>query len=372
MHVNKHALAAAILGAALSAAAAHAQATGPVAIAQHAEAVAAPPPVQDQTLVNLAAGATLNGGNTEAYAANGGGRLAVIRHPHQLNVELLGTLGFARNATTTEVEQTSANVLGRARYDLFLSRMDALFLALAPRRDTFAGLNIRLQSQVGYLRNLYFPEDAHRLWAELGYDLTYDDFAEITTTTVETNPSDVINDLDDVELEPNQTLTRTTTTTRDPGHDVVHSARVFLGYTNTLHAFAALNLGAETLLDVEDKANVRVNGTAEINASLGERFKLGIQFRVLFDNVPVRGIAKKYDTITALQLIYTYDSLADVAVVPACPACDCSADVAAARAACAVAEPAPAPMEPVAAPPTEEPAATPAEAPAEGAAPASP
>jgi putative salt-induced outer membrane protein YdiY len=364
MQVIKQASRAAAFGVALSAAAVEAQATGPVAVAQHTEALAPPPPVEAQTLVNLAAGATLNGGNTEAYAANGGGRLSVIRHPHQLNVELLGTLGFARNATTTEVEQTSANVIGRARYDLFLSRMDALFLAVAPRRDTFAGLNIRLQNQAGYLRNLYFADEAHRLWTELGYDLTYDDFAEITTTTVETNPADVITALpDNLKPDRNETITRTTTVTDDPGHDVVHSARLFVGYTNTLRAFAALNLGVETLLDVEDKENVRVNGTAEINSSLSERFKLGIQFRVLFDNVPVEGVAKKYDTITALQLIYTYDSLAGAAAAPACPACDCSADVAAARAACAVAEPAPAPapMEPVP-PPPAAPAATPAEA----------
>ncbi len=362
MHATKQAtFAAAFCITSAAVAPLEAQPTGPVAIAQHKEAVAAPPPVADQTLVNLAAGATLNGGNTEAYAANGGGRFVAIRHPHQFTVEGLGTLGFARNDTTTEVAKTSANVIGRARYDFFLSRMDAVFLALAPRRDTFAGLNIRLQTQLGYLRNLYFPEDAHRFWAELGYDLTYDDFAEITTISVETNPADVINEPpDDLEPGSHQTITRTTTSHHDPGHDVVHSGRLFLGYTNTLHSFAALNLGLETLFDVEDKQNVRVGGTAELNSSLSERFKLGIQLRILFDNVPVEGVAKKYDTITALQLIYTYDSLAGAEAAPACPACDCSADVAAARAACATAEPAP--MEPV--PPPAAPAAPEAAAPA--------
>jgi putative salt-induced outer membrane protein YdiY len=347
MHPRIFALAATALCAGL-ASSAGAQYARPVAISQHTESIAAPPAVEDQTSVNLAAGATLNGGNTEAYAANGGGRLGIIRHPHQFNLELLGTLGYARNATTTEVEQTSANVIGRARYDLFLSHNDALFIAVGPRRDTFAGLNIRLQNQVGYLRNLYFPAESHRLWTELGYDLTYDDFAEITTTRVETNPPGVIAELP-MPPPPNVTITRTTVTTDDPGSDVVHSGRLFFGYTNTRHAVASVNLGVETLFDVEDGHNVRVNGTAEINSSLTERFKLGVQFRLLFDNVPVDASLKKYDTITALQLIYTYDSADGGPEAPSCPPCDCSADVVAARAACASAvEPVPAaPVEPV-------------------------
>jgi hypothetical protein len=320
----------------------------------HAQS-AAPPAAQDHMLASLAAGAALNGGNTEAYSANGGGRFSALLYPHQFNVEALGTLGYARNPLTTEVEKTSANILGRARYDMFLSRMDAVFVALAPRRDTFAGLNIRLQTQLGYLRNLYFPDDAHRFWAELGYDLTYDDFAAITTTNVETNPPEL------PAAQPHQTILRSTSYTHDPGHDVVHSGRLFFGYTNTMHALATLNLGAETLFDVEDAKNVRINGTAEVNSSLGARFKLGVQFRILFDNVPVEGVRKKTDTITALQLIYTYDSLAAQPAAPECPLCDCTADVMVARAACASPEvPGDAATEPAAVPPEATPLPPPA------------
>jgi putative salt-induced outer membrane protein YdiY len=294
--------------------------------------------------MQLAAGATLNGGNTENYSANGGGRLNLIQKPHQLTIELLGTLGYAKNADTGDVEKTSGNVLGRARYDLFLSRMNALFIAMAPRRDTFAGLDLRLQNQIGYLRNLYFPEDSHRFWSELGYDATYDRFAKVAPMpgAAKVRPS--------------------------PSTDVVHSARLFLGYTNLIHPVATLNLGVETLVDVEEKKNLRVNGTAELTSSLGERFKLGIQYRVLFDNVPVDGVKKKYDTITAIQLIYTYDSLAGEPEAPPCPACDCTAEVNAARESCA-------PSAPLAEPPAQvQPAAevVPPVAPAAEAAPPAP
>lgn len=351
---------------------ASAQYTGPVAVAQHSEAPPSPPPVADQFILTLNAGATLNGGNTESYAANGGGRFTLIRHPHQLNAEILGTLGYAKVGGTNDVEQNAANVIGRLRYDLFLSRMDALFIAIQPRRDTFAGLDLRLQNQVGYLRNLYFPSESHRLWTELGYDLTFDNFAEIESVSVESNPSDL------PAPGENQEITRTTRTIVEPDNEIVHSGRIFLGYSNLLHPAANLNLGVETLLDVEHGKNVRVNGTAELTSSLTERFKLGVQFRILFDNVPVSPELKKYDTITAIQLIYTYDSLAGKpaeAPAPAEPACDCTDEVLKAQAACASGQaPALEPVQPVvpeAAPaqdtPASEattPATTPEEAPA--------
>ena len=340
----------------------------PVPVAQHTEAVAAPPPVLDQLTVNMAAGATLNAGNTEAYAGNAGGRLGLIRHPHALTVEALGTLGYTKANPEADVEQTSANVIGRARYDLFLSRDDALFVAIAPRRDTFAGLNLRLQNQVGYLRNLYFPADAHRLWTELGYDLTYDVFARVTKTTTRDVTAEVNRRLpngDDVDRYAG-TLTETITSSDKPDPEVIHSARVFFGYTNLIHPAANLNLGVETLFDFQDAKNVRVNGLAEITTSVTGAFKLGIQSRLFYDNVPVPK-KDEVDALIAVQLIYTFDSLAGQAAAP----CDCSAAVAEAHAECArnAAEPAPvllepAPTAPAPSVPTEAAPAAPAAEPA--------
>jgi hypothetical protein len=190
-----------------------------------------------------------------------------------------------------------------------------------------------LQNQVGYLRNLYFPKDEHRLWTELGYDLSYDRFAAVA-------PMPGV-----AKIQPH------------PSSDLVHSARVFLGYTNIVNPLATLNLGVETLYDVEHKKNVRVNGVAELTSSLNARFKLGVQYRVFFDNVPVENVKKKYDTITAIQLIYTYDSLANEPKPPPCAECDCTAEVNAAREMCgpvplaeppASVQPAPAVIPPVA------------------------
>lgn len=310
--------------------------TSPIVVTIQPEKVAVRPDVEEQALLNIAFGATINGGNTKSYGGTLGGRAGYLRDRHQLMLEALGTMGGARQDRLTEVEWTSRNVVARLRYDLFLSENDALFVALAPRRDVFAGLNLRLQNQIGYLRNLFHYSDAHRFWTELGYDFTFDKFS-IVETQQSTDITDQVRAVDPTLVPEGATITRTSRM-REPGGDhFVHSARVFLGYTNRLFAASNLSMGLETLLDFQEARNVRLNGLVELTSSVTDTFKLGVQARVMFDNVPVPG-TRTYDTVTAVQLVYTFDSLAG-RVVEVCPVCDCSAAVEAARAVCKAREP---------------------------------
>jgi len=296
------------------------------------------PKVEEQTVVNFALGATLNGGNTRSFAGNVGGRLFRIHDNHQFTVEALGTLGGARGERLRDVEWTSQTALGRARYDLFVSQNDALFVALAPRHDRFAGIRLRLQSQAGYLRNLYRPTETHRIWTELGYDFTYDNFMTVEkamTTPVTGLTPEQIRRIEEIVGQPlgdAPTVASTTTQRMLEPNAFVHSARIFLGYTNRLFASANLSAGAETLLDFKDAKNVRVNGLIEFTSSITHSFKLGLQSRLLFDNVPVPG-KNKLDTIFAMQLVYTFDTAAGALNAP-CPICDCTTQVQAAKAAC--------------------------------------
>jgi putative salt-induced outer membrane protein YdiY len=290
----------------LAATAVHAQVVPPTEHSERAVLAALPHP--EQITASISSGATLNGGNTKSFAATVGGRLQLIRMPHQFMVEGLGTYTAARAADDNRVHPTATNVIGRARYDIYLSENNALFAALAPRADRFAGLDLRLQMQVGYLRNLYKPADNHRLWFEVGYDGTYDNFSRwLPHGAPPPMPM------------PNA-----------KGSDFVHSGRGFLGYTNLLTPLATLNLGVELLYDFEDSDNVRVNTTAEITSSISTRFKLSLLSRMLFDNVPVP-TKEKTDYITTAQLVFTYDSITPP---PACKACDCSDEVAAAKSSC--------------------------------------
>lgn len=297
--------------------------TTPIVVSSAPEKLVARPKVTDQKLVSVAFGATANGGNTKSYAGNLGGRFGLLRDNHQLMIEALGTAGAARQGKLTDVELTSFNIVARARYDLFLSQLDAVFLAVAPRHDPFAGLDLRLQNQIGYLRNLYYPSDAHRVWTEVGYDLTFDNTGPLQGSAA-----------------PAANPMMTANTKKCSAEDdtcLVHSARVFLGYTNRLSPTVNLSLGAENLFDFVDPKNFRVNGLVELTSSITQTFKLGLQSRLLYDREPVPG-ADEVDMIAVAQLVYTFDSLAGT-VQNACPVCDCTAQVNAARAACSSNDP---------------------------------
>ena len=144
---------------------------------RHAETAAAEAFQKDVTTFNASLGGSLNTGNTEAMLVNLGTAFALVRGHHGLGLSMDFAYGRA-NMPSDNVDaliDTARNLRSRGRYDLFLTELDALFVSGVYRWDTFAGLDARLSGQVGYLRNLV-KQDEVRLWGELGYDLTYDNF----------------------------------------------------------------------------------------------------------------------------------------------------------------------------------------------------
>ena len=240
----------------------------------------------------MTGGATLNSGNTRAYTVTVGGHLGMIRGNNQLVLDVLGLINATRaplgdKRFEPDYEKTAANVIGKARYDRFLSKNDALFLAIVPRRDVFAGLDLRMQMQAGYSRNLYAPSDKQRLWTEAGYDGTYDRFAPLTTT----RDYDFAENMMAPPPPPPEgvTATYTTNTVSKPDPEFINSARLFFGYSNSMTALAVVNLGAEILLDLQEASNIRINTVADFTTSLSTRFKLGFNSRMFYDHVPVPG-----------------------------------------------------------------------------------
>jgi putative salt-induced outer membrane protein YdiY len=63
-------------------------------------------------------------------------------------------------------------------------------------------------------------------------------------------------------------------------------------------------LGLETLLNLEDTADLRLNGEAAVRASISGNLQLETKFTLRFDNQPVPG-KQTLDTITQLSLIYS-------------------------------------------------------------------
>ena len=257
---------------------AHAQ---PADAAQYEKPAANDAFQKDVTNLNTSLGGSLNTGNTEALLLNVGTTFAMVRGHHGLGLSMDFAYGRA-NLPTDDVNgpvDTARNLRSRGRYDLFLSPMDALFLAGVYRWDTFAGLDARLSGQVGYLRNL-FKEDSHRLWGELGYDLTYDNF-----------------DPDPLRDPANPSV-------RLKGHAYTHSARLFLGYDNQLNSAVTFLMGAEGLLNVERPKDVRFNLDVALRSAIVGRLQLEIKFSMQLDTEPVP-LKGKLDAQTKANLIYT-------------------------------------------------------------------
>jgi len=251
------------------------------ALAQaHSEAVAEEAPSEDETTWALSAGGLLNTGNTESWQATAGTNLHLVRGSHAFTLESAFNYGRANVAGDARgYVDTSRNLNARARYDYFFTENDAAFVALGYRWDTFAGLDARVQAQVGYLRNLV-KNDAHRFWGELGYDLTFDN------------------------LDPDPLPDPATPGAFLPGTATTHSARLFLGYTATLNEHVQVALGLESLLNVQDPQDLRLNGDAALRASIAGNLQLETKFTMHFDNQPVPG-KETLDTTTQLSLIYS-------------------------------------------------------------------
>jgi putative salt-induced outer membrane protein YdiY len=249
-------------------------------------------PSEDTTTLSGLLGGTLNTGNTEAWQVNTGADFLLARMPSQLVASVAFAFGRANppGDDADQYETTVKNLRSRVRYDYFLTKMDALFAATAFRWDPFAGIDARVQGELGYARYL-LKTDVHRFWLEGGYDLTFDDYHPLP------NP-DFMLDEDGDPVDPDvPRLTPNTT-------EVTHSARLFVGYDNRINEMVTYLGGLEALMNVESPRDMRVNMDNALRSKIGGNFSLEIKLSFQFDNVPVPG-AKKLDTQTIGSVIYS-------------------------------------------------------------------
>jgi len=261
----------------------------PAAVEQHTEAVAADAFQADVTTLNASLGGSLNTGNTEAWTLTTGSAFVLVRGRHGLALNMDFAYGRANVADdldedgneVDELVDTVRALRTKGRYDLFLTPMDSIFAASAYRWDTFAGLDARVQGQLGYMRSFFKVPD-HRFWGELGYDITYDNY----------DPDPLFVDPADPSLG------------ELPGDEVVHSVRGFLGYDNKLNAALTFITGLEGLLNVEESKDLRVNWDNALRSSISGSLQLEVKFSLQLDTQPVPG-TEKVDTATTLTLIYS-------------------------------------------------------------------
>lgn len=261
---------AAVLIALCGHAIAHAQ---PEAAKAYAEK-SADKPADDSTALAASLGGSLNTGNTKSWQLNAGGNFLLVRSPHALSAAADFAVGRADLRTDTEgYVDTVKNLRAKLRYDFFVSDLDAVFAAGAIRWDRFAGLDPRVQGQLGYLR-YFFRETTHRFWGELGYDITYDNYYPIPPMTMLVTDS-----------------------------EVVHSARLFVGYDNHVNESVTYLTGLEALMNVESPKDTRINFDNALRSAISGKLQVEVKFSLQFDNVPAPG-ARKLDTQTLVSLIY--------------------------------------------------------------------
>ncbi len=287
----------------LGAASAHAQ---PEAPSQLTERVNQDQPEEDVTTWALSAGAVVNTGNTQSWMLNAGTNFRIVRGRHSVGAEWAFNYGRANlpNDDRDAYINTVRNSNARLRYDLYLTKLDALFLAGAHRWDTFAGLDTRLQIQGGYLRN-FFKEENHRSWVELGYDMTYDNFDPEAIQ----DPDTATDAQCDPDLGAPMNVADRPAVCQAKTTQIVHAARVYLGYENALNENVRLLTGLEALLNMQQIEDLRLNFDAALRSTIADSLQVELKFKLLFDNVPALqgdGTSReKLDTTTTVSLIYS-------------------------------------------------------------------
>ena len=245
------------------------------------------------------AGAVWASGNTNAWTLNAGTAFGIVRGRHGFGFDWTFAYGRADpdpSDDTEEMVDAVRSSLARARYDFYLTRMDALFLSVVHRWDTFAGLDTRLQLQAGYLRN-FFLEEKHRFWGEVGYDFTYDDY------TPTQDPSNAMVPACDPAMgAPADVADRPSVCLLEG--ERVHAARAYLGYDNQLNELVLLTTGLEALFNLTDANDIRLNFDVAITSTLTTMLKLELKFRLLFDNEPVPG-KESYDSLLTASLVFS-------------------------------------------------------------------
>jgi hypothetical protein len=210
--------------------------------------------------------------------------------------------GLTRNSVVS-----TNNWLGKGRYDRFFTPNNSGYVSGQAAGDKIAGKSFYGGGQVGYSRQLV-KTPAHLAVAEIGYDLSYESYVP----------------------QPMKTLDPVT----------IHSARLFVGETAKLSDSTGATLSVEALFNLNSEAkalnastgqpgvgafkDTRVVGKLGLTTTLVSKLSVGFGVTVKYDQNPAalplppgtaaglayapgfQPFAEKLDTLTELNLIYTF------------------------------------------------------------------
>ena len=264
---------------------------GTMATAKEVEELPEDPESLDATEFDLGAGAILNTGNSRSLAMTGTSNFRLRRKMHQASANLAGNYGKAATDKDGPWLDTTRNVQGRVRYDVFFAERWSAFVMATMRNDVFQGLDYRLNVDPG-IAFYAIPKKNHRLWFEAGYDFQY----EIRTNGAILAKDDAGNIILDDAGNTTRALEKT---------DINHAARLFAGYVNSVNERVNFTTGFEYLQSFLDGKRFRMNWDVGLSTQIKERLALSTTFTLRYDNSPLPEV-EQLDTITALQLTYRF------------------------------------------------------------------
>jgi hypothetical protein len=243
---------------------------------------------KEVTSANLGAGAQLTTGNSRLLALSASGGFELRRDRNGFVGGLLGNYGEGAAGAGAPRTTTAENVQGKLRYERYFLDPFAGFLQLTGRYDRFQGLDFRLNVDPG-VKLIFFQNDLHSMWGELGYDLQHDIRLQSARGFVDADGNPL----------PNQPgfLDKTYTD---------HSVRAYVGYRLAFNKMVSLSTGLEYVQSFRDVDRARLNFDAIVTAKLFDGFSLGLSFNARFDNAPLP-TKEKLDTVSTATLIYTWE-----------------------------------------------------------------
>lgn len=233
---------------------------------------------KDVTELKLSAGGLAAAGNSRSISGTASGKFRMRREANQLSVAVVGNYARSAPSPADSVQTTIQNVQGKARYDRFFSAHTAVFGAVSALNDRFMGLDLRLNFDPG--ASVYVISEAkQQLWAELGYDFQFDSRRDETLTAARAAG----NVLDKTQLR--------------------HSARAFVGYSNTISQSITFDSGLEYLQGIPETKNWRLNWGVSLASTIAGKLSIAAAFNLKFDNHPLPGI-ESTDYLSSLSLVY--------------------------------------------------------------------
>lgn len=244
----------------------------------------------DATEFDLSAGGILSTGNSRNLALTSAANFRIRRGIHQFGSIGAGNYGVAAAGKDADWKETTNNVQGLVRYDVFFAKRWSAFTQVTARHDLFQGLRYRMNVDPGVA--FYAINKAkHRLWFEGGYDFQYD----LRSDEAIVVRDDAGNPVVDAEGNVSR-LDRTF---------INHAARLYVGYSNRLSDKVTFDTSLEYLQSFIDAKIFRLNYNAALSTQIAERFSLATTFTLRYENDPLPDV-QKLDTITAINLVYRF------------------------------------------------------------------